>query len=346
MSRSLTLAAVQMNASPAPTPERLARAEALANQAACGGAQMIVLPEVFNTGYEYRNENFARAEPVSGLTITWMKNTAARLGVHLAGSLLLKDGGDIFNAMLIVSPDGRLWRYDKNYPWIFERVYFRQGRGVTVADTDLGRLGMMICWDVVHPRLWAKYAGRVDVMIVCSCPPAAYQPILSFPDGTIMHSQDAGAFFALAMRGSEHTFGPFLQRQAAWLGVPVVNTTGTGKFSTHIPAARISMSAFVLNSPKFWRYLRQLDLARMESGYFQETYVAGADGQVLARVPAEVEGFTLATVPLEDKPPQPTYPQPSFDLSPLAYVSDYFANFAYAMIYRRKVRRAFSTNHE
>jgi predicted amidohydrolase len=81
-----------MDATPAPTQARLVRATRPAEQATAAGAQLVVLPELFNTGYEYSDRNHARAETAHGPTLTWMRQTAARLGVHLAGSLLLLDG--------------------------------------------------------------------------------------------------------------------------------------------------------------------------------------------------------------------------------------------------------------
>ena len=76
MPKTIQIAAVQMDARPAPTPERLARAENLVAQAAHSGAQLVVLPEVFNTGYEYSDQNFARAEAPDGQTASWMLKTA------------------------------------------------------------------------------------------------------------------------------------------------------------------------------------------------------------------------------------------------------------------------------
>jgi predicted amidohydrolase len=154
--RALHPAAIQMNVAPAPVPERLARAEGLVLSAAGAGAQLVVLPELFNSGYAYSGVNYRLAEPPDGPTLSWMRRMAARLEVHLAGSLLLLDRGEIDNAMCLVAPDGRVWRYDKQYPWCWESNYFRRGRRITVAETDLGALGMMICWDVVHPRLWRR----------------------------------------------------------------------------------------------------------------------------------------------------------------------------------------------
>ena len=111
MTRTIKVASIQMDITPAPVNERLTRAERLANEAAEAGAQLIAFPEVFNTGYVYSPENYALAEPLDGPTSTWMRQTAARLNVHLAGTFLLHDQTDIYNALLLVAPDGRFWRY-------------------------------------------------------------------------------------------------------------------------------------------------------------------------------------------------------------------------------------------
>lgn len=163
---SLNIAAVQMDANPAPTADRLARAERLVTGAVESGAQLAVLPELFNTGYSYNVENHARVETMDGPTATWMRDIAARLDIHLAGSLMLLDQGGVYNALLLFAPDGRLWRYDKVYPWGWERGSYRGSRQdprVTVAETDLGHIGLLVCWDAAHLNLWKLYAGRVDL---------------------------------------------------------------------------------------------------------------------------------------------------------------------------------------
>jgi predicted amidohydrolase len=171
MSRTLKVAAIQMDAAPAPLRERLDRAADLIAEATSSGAQLVVLPEVFNTGYQYHDQNYALAESIDGETVNWMRLRSAQHGVHLVGTLLLRDEEDIYNSALLVAPDGRMWRYDKHYPFLWERAYFREGRQITIAATDLGKLGMMICWDAAHADLWQRYAGKVDAMVIASCPP-------------------------------------------------------------------------------------------------------------------------------------------------------------------------------
>ncbi|RPJ23036.1 MAG: carbon-nitrogen hydrolase family protein, partial [Chloroflexi bacterium] len=202
MDRRISLATTQLNATPVPLVERLARAENLVTQAARAGAQLVVLPELFNTGYAYRNENFALAETTDGPTAQWMKEISARLGVHLAGSLLLRDGQDIYNALLLYAPDGRLWRYDKNYPWGWERAYFRERHAITIAETDLGSIGMMLCWDMAHADLWQQYAGKVDLILACSCPPKFSGPIFHFPNGSRITGDQMGPVVR-SLRGGE-----------------------------------------------------------------------------------------------------------------------------------------------
>lgn len=183
MPKFTKIAVIQMKALPFSVKDRLAQAEYFVVQCVQNGAKLIVLPEVFNTGYEYSDQNYLRAESLDGLTATWMRNTAARYQVHLAGSFLRREQDRIFNTLLLVAPDNRQWHYDKNYPWVWERAYFQKGTGITVADTELGKIGFLICWDAAHPILWAQYSGKVELMIVSSCPPKALDLTLVLPDG-------------------------------------------------------------------------------------------------------------------------------------------------------------------
>jgi predicted amidohydrolase len=338
MPRTIRIAAVQMIARPASLSERLARAETLVVRAAQEGAQLVVLPELFNTGYEYSDENYRRAEPLDGPTSTWMKQTANHYSVHIAGTFLRLDGQDIYNTLLLVAPNDRAWRYDKNYPWAWERAYFRAGNSIAVADTSLGQLGLMICWDVAHSELWARYAGHVDAMVVCSCPPAMHELIVVFPDGKRLRSGDAGPIMRHIKHTSGGVFSHCLLRQAAYLGVPVVNTTGTGVFSSAVPAPKTSVAVHTLARPDLWKYISQAGAVRVEAGYFNETYIADAAGRVLRRVPPEAEAYTLAEVVLADTPPQPHGKQPPFGISVLAYVFDVCANRLSSLVYRRNMR--------
>ena len=255
---TLNIAAIQMDANPAPVADRLARAERLVAAAAEAGAQLAVLPELFNAGYAYSDDNHARVEPLDGPTATWMRDTAARLDLHLAGSLMLLEQGEVYNALLLFAPDGRLWRYDKNYPWGWERGYFRESRQepwTTVAETDLGDIGMLICWDTAHRDLWKGYAGRVDLMLICSCPPDVSDPTYHFPNGDQLTFDDMGPLIASSKGSALDLFGDMINQQTAWLGAPAVNTVGCGRIETDIPNGRLSLLGYAVVAPWLLKYL-------------------------------------------------------------------------------------------
>lgn len=324
---AITLAAIRMDAAPAETESRLARAESLLGQAAAQGAQIALLPEVFNTGYEYHDRNYALAESIEGPTVAWMKEAARRHNLYLAGSLLLREGGDIFNAMLLIAPNGKTWRYDKSHPWVWERAYFRPRRHVIApAETELGKIGMLICWDTAHPGLWAAYAGKINLMLVSSCPPAAHLAPFRLPDGQGVRPDELGPVMKKVYHNTGNIFGDYLRQQSAWLGVPATQATGAGRFRSHLPRPRLSLAVLLLARPDLWKNIRRAGEVFIESGYFNETFIANADGEVLRRASRDEDNLVVATVETPDAPPEPRGKQPKIGLSPLAYSADALTN--------------------
>ncbi|MBU0704821.1 MAG: carbon-nitrogen hydrolase family protein [Chloroflexi bacterium] len=342
MKRTIKIAAVQMDANPTPTADRLARADRLVTDAAEAGAQLVVLPELFNTGYAYSDANHRLAEPLNDPTATWMKETAARLNVHLAGSLMLLDQDEVYNALLLFAPDGRMWRYDKNYPWGWERGYFRDGNRITVAETDLGDIGMMICWDTAHTQLWRRHAGRVDLMLIASCPPDVSNPTFHFPDGDALTFDDMGPLMGSLKGSARLVFDDMINQQAAWLDVPAVNTVGCGRIRTAIPNGRASFLTFLFLSPWLVRYLPQASQMQMSCDMTPGCKVVDANGCVLAELTQEQgETFTVAEVTLADEKPRPRGPQPASPVPFLSYFSsDVLLPSLTVSVYRKGLRRA------
>lgn len=310
MPRTIKVATVQMDAMPAPVTERLQRAEGIVSQAAQAGAQLVVLPELFNTGYAYTDKNYELAEPLDGVTSAWMKATAARLGIHLAGALLLLDSGEIYDTMLLFSPSGQMWRYDKNYPWAWERAYFRGRRGMTVAQTELGDLGLMICWDLGHRNMWQQYAGKADMIVIASCPPDAQSASYAFPNGEKVDFNDVGAVNSMKDVGSRF-FGEMVNQQARWLGIPVVNSGASGYVQTHVPKARALLGFLGLSTPRLFKLLPKAEQLQMSCEMISSCKVVDAGGSILAqRLPAEGESFAISEVILTDSKPIPKEDQP------------------------------------
>jgi predicted amidohydrolase len=336
--QALKVAAIQMDCAPAPVSERLARAADLIAEATSAGAQLVVLPELFNTGYEWHERNYGLAEPIDGPTVTWMKAQAARHTIHLAGTLMLLDKTDIYNAAPLVAPDGRLWRYDKCYVPLWERAYSRSGDRITIAHTDLGNLGMMICWDQMHPDLWAQYAGKVDAMVVMSCPGDLATADLLFPDGEQAKFLELGGdqFAPEAPQAeSPPDEGDPIDKQAAWLGVPLVHASATGTIHTKVPL----FEAIVAQSPLADR-ADQAAEAILECGFPPATRIVDAKGKVLARGSATGDGLVMAEVTFTDLLPKPEGPQPGILVSEAIYrLSDETIPATMVPLYKEGVRR-------
>jgi predicted amidohydrolase len=341
MARQIKIAAIQMDACPAPTGERLQRAVRLVTEAAQSGAQLVVLPELFNTGYDYAVSNYRRAELPDGTTVTWLRETAARLNVHLAGSLMLLDQQEVYNALLLYAPDGRVWRYDKLYPWGWERAYFREGRGITVADTDLGRIGMMVCWDVAHPELWRRYAGRVDLILASSCPPDALNGTYLLPDGSQVTMDQLGPVMGSITDSARLVFGEMFDEQTAWLRVPAVNTAGTGQLELDVPHGTLLLLAMLPLAPRLIRYMPYGSKLRMSCGLASDCKVVDATGQALTELTQDQgEALVLAEVSLPASRPQPQGMQPPSRLSRLSYrMSDGLLYGLSVPDYRRGLRQ-------
>ncbi len=327
MARKITLAAIRMDAAPAPTQSRLERAEKLVAQAAAQGAEIAVLPEVFNTGYEYHDCNYGLAEPLDGPTVSWMKTTTREKNLYLAGSFFLRESDEIYNSMLLVAPDGKTWRYDKSYPWAWERAYFRSRKHpIAPAETELGKIGMLICWDTVHPNLWAAYAGQVDLMLVSSCPPFLHEMTFKLPDGNSVTPDRLGPLMQAVYHNAGKIFGDYFLQQSSWLGVPALQTTGGGQFRSHLSRPQLSFAVQLAARPDLWKYISQADKIVIEAGYFDQTFIADANGQVLTRTKIDGDDLAVAPVELAEKTPSPQRKQPPIDLYPITYWADELAN--------------------
>lgn len=345
MKRSIQAAAVQMDVQPMPTGERLHRADRLAREAAQRGANLVALPELFNTGYVYSDENFSRAETIDGPTVAWMKETARDCQVHLGGSLLLRERDEIYNALLLVSPEGRIWRYDKSYPWGYERAYYRPNRArgaarACVAETDLGRVGMLICWDAAHAHLWRQYAGRVNIMVVCSCPPLVTQPTLRLPDGSALTAGQLGPVMRRIKSVGQRVFIEMVAEQAVWLGVPVVHATACGTFKSTVPGGAASLLAFAASQPGLLRYLPQAGQVDMSAAMVEACQILAADGSPLARrSQASGEGLITAEACLSESR-APGLAQPPARVPGLAYfLSDIYLPLVMQPVYQRGLRQ-------
>ncbi len=173
--RPVTLAAVQMSCGWDGTAN-IMKAEALVRQAAARGAQIILLPELFETPYfcieqDARHLKLARSVD-DNPAVKHFSALAGELGVVLPISFFERAGPAYFNSIAIIDADGsRLGIYRKSHipngPGYQEKNYFSPGdTGFKVWPTRFARIGVGICWDQWFPEAARAMAlGGAEVLL-------------------------------------------------------------------------------------------------------------------------------------------------------------------------------------
>ncbi|MGH7488865.1 MAG: nitrilase-related carbon-nitrogen hydrolase, partial [bacterium] len=142
----------------------------LVNEAADLGAQLIVLPELGNSGYMFnsRSEVADLAEDVpSGPTVRLWESVARERDVYICGGLCERDGERYYNTAVLVGPHGPVGRYRKIHLWDEEKLFFEPGNlGLNVFNLPFGRVGIMICYDGWHPEV-ARILKMRGADVIC-----------------------------------------------------------------------------------------------------------------------------------------------------------------------------------
>ena len=159
--RKITVSAIQMSVPD--TPEKsIRKAEELVREAAAKGANVILLPELFENWYfcqERRYDSYRLATPVEeNPAVQHFRRVAAELNVAMPISFYEQDGNVLYNSIAMIDADGSvLGVYRKTHipddHFYQEKFYFTPGgTGFKVWDTRFGKIGVGICWDQWFPE--------------------------------------------------------------------------------------------------------------------------------------------------------------------------------------------------
>jgi N-carbamoylputrescine amidase len=162
-SRTLSLAGVQIESRNGEVEANLAHAEPFVARARERGAQLILCPEFLAPGYIYDACIWEAGEPQGGPTERWLRRMAVEHRVYIGASYLEASGDDFFNTFALVQPDGAVaGRVRKESLPGFEGWYFRGCPGPKVIETEIGRIGIGICYDN-HTARFLGQLRRADV---------------------------------------------------------------------------------------------------------------------------------------------------------------------------------------
>jgi len=127
-------------------------------------ADLIILPEMFSTGFSVASTHLA--ETMAGETLTWMKSVSKKKETVLCGSIMIKEQGHIFNRFLWVEPKGRVLHYDKRHLFnlIEEEKHFSAGTDRLIVEYQGWKICPMICYDLRFP-VFARNDVDYDMLL-------------------------------------------------------------------------------------------------------------------------------------------------------------------------------------
>lgn len=261
----IRVASLQINSRPFEVAENLEKAKDWIEKAVSAGSKLVVLPEFFNMGYTFSDRLLKFSEPRDGPTVSWMKDLSASLEIYLAGCIYEKNQDDYFDTLVITTPDRSSLFYRKCHPALWENIYFRPGDSPGIFTTDLARIGVAICWDVVYRDTLEGLRGKVDLILVSCAWPSLQVP-------------GAGRFFNGVDWDLRRNAQLAPVRMAEELGAPVVFANRSGRFRSRIPFSGL----------------------RVSMPFLGQSAVVSADGKLVKRLGME-EGMIITEIEIPDR---------------------------------------------
>lgn len=134
---------------------------------------LILLPEMFSTGFSMSPEGLA--ETMQGSAVTWMKKKAKEKSADIAGSLMIQEEGHYFNRLIWAKPDDRVLTYDKRHLFRMtgEEKIYSPGNQLLTVELKGWRIRPFICYDLRFPAWMRNSDNPYDLAIVTANWPAS-----------------------------------------------------------------------------------------------------------------------------------------------------------------------------
>ncbi len=181
MSRSATISLVSFPTLPPDEPDRfektLAKMATCVDEAAQSKSELVAFPETCN--YLHSGPTYLEAEPLDGPTVTAIAKKAKAHGIHVICPLVTDHDGVRYNSSVLIGRDGGVQGiYHKNF-LTFEELNagIMPGTETPVFETDFGRVGICICFDMFFGEVWRGLsANRAELVVWSSMPPGGRWP--------------------------------------------------------------------------------------------------------------------------------------------------------------------------
>jgi len=174
MKEKIKIALAQISCKQGNKAENIKKIESRVTKAKQQGADLVIFPELSLTGYTMRDQIYELAETIPGHSTTVLEKIAKKTGAYIIfgmPELSEKTQATVYNAAVLVGPDGFIGKYRKMYlptHSVFEeKRYFRPGYQTAVFETELGKIGLIICYDIFFPEVSRLTRLKGAQLIVC-----------------------------------------------------------------------------------------------------------------------------------------------------------------------------------
>ncbi len=138
------------------------------------GANLVIFPELSLTGYLTRDLAYELAEPIPGPSIHSLEEVAKEDNIHMVFGMLEQSErahAVLYNTAVLLGPDGFVGEYRKmhlpTHSVFEEKRYFRLGYEAPVFETELGKMGLTICYDMFFPEISRLLRLKGSQLIIC-----------------------------------------------------------------------------------------------------------------------------------------------------------------------------------
>ncbi|MGE5187842.1 MAG: carbon-nitrogen hydrolase family protein [Betaproteobacteria bacterium] len=174
MKDKIKLALCQISSKREDKEANLQKIEKLTLKAKQQGADLVIFPEMSLTGYIILDQVYELSEPIPGPSVARVEALTKKTGMHVIfgmPELSEKTKGTIYNTAVLVGPKGFIGKYRKMYlptHSVFEeKRYFRTGYEAAAFETEIGNIGLTICYDVFFPEVFRLSRLKGAQLIVC-----------------------------------------------------------------------------------------------------------------------------------------------------------------------------------
>lgn len=213
------VAAIQMHTRAFKESCNLAQAEAYVIEAKNRGAKLVVLPEFFHCGYTFEKKGRDACQPIDGMAGSFLRRLARENRIWVAGTIYEKGDTGCFNSFLLVGPKHQEYKHRKATTPALESYFFEATEDPFVVETEIGRIGLVICAESMEGRFLNKMIeGRPNLILMAFSAPGSLKKA-----GDLLGPSPKDVIYHVS------------QTWAKTVGVPVVTASVVGRWRSGVP---------------------------------------------------------------------------------------------------------------